>query len=133
MLRSIDMWLQNASEVAFVTAVAMCILATVFWRVRKWTADLLQFAGGLWLITLWLSCTLGLYHAWGWIGFAIGFLLLGFGTIPLALLCFLIGHQWLDAFNVVAALRLILVSGFLRVRMLGSYIARRFLIDTAQS
>jgi hypothetical protein len=129
MLHTLDNWLQEVSFTALIASIAMCILAALFWKIRGWAADLLYCSTRLWLCTLWLSCALDLYHAWGPIAVGIGILLGGFGVIPVTLLCFLIERRWVDVFYVVFTCGLLAAGELLRTQLKCSHIARQFLAE----
>jgi len=93
----------------------------------------------LWGVTLWVTATAVLLNRWGVLGFVLGVLLLGFGSLPLAAFASLLNGEWILAgvllglmlprLRGAALCRLALVYHGIGCRSVGSFDRGRAFID----
>jgi hypothetical protein len=65
-------------------------------KTRPFASQAMYIVSYVWGVALWMAATAILLNVWGVVGFVIGVLLLGFGSVPVACIACVITGDWLN-------------------------------------
>ena len=93
-------WLLNLSQwlsVLGLVVLILLLLPLAFPRTTRPSASTgMYVVSYVWGVALWMAATGILLNAWGMVGFVIGVLLLGIGSVPVACVACVIAGDWLN-------------------------------------
>ncbi len=76
-------------------ALVLCLIpSSIFKGSRHFCGNGIVLVSYVWGISVWMYSTLVLYQLWGPVGMVLGFILLGFGSVPLACVALLFRWEW---------------------------------------
>jgi hypothetical protein len=102
-------------------ALVLCLLPSAIFRgSRRFCGNGIVLVSYVWGIALWMYATLVLYDHWGAVGMFLGFILMGFGSVPLAGIACLFRWQWGLIGTLVLDVIIIWIT-----RLLGHWIASK--------
>jgi hypothetical protein len=97
-MASISLWILKWTYPAFAITLFVSIVLlfplTLIPSTRRFAAKGLDIASSVFMVILWLWGMAYTYSAWGFIGVLIGFVFLGIGIVPIAMLAALLHGDW---------------------------------------
>jgi len=90
-------FLQFVSMSALTALVLVLLPLAILRKARRPISTAIYVISVLWGVTLWVTATAVLLNHWGTIGFVLGVVLLGFGSLPLAAVASALNAEWATA------------------------------------
>jgi hypothetical protein len=113
-------WLIRVGEALIAVNLLTLLIAAFVKRLRGMAGGLVFFSASVWALTLTVWCATRVFFDHGWFLTILGFLLGGVGIIPVAFVSLLLDREWLDLFELL--FQVVLVLG-------GWYIASRLMLE----
>jgi len=82
------------AAVGTLVLVLLLLPSSLFKRNRGWCGAGMLYVSYAWGISVWMWATLILYSLWGIVGLALGLVLLGLGSVPMAFIALLFHWEW---------------------------------------
>jgi len=115
---------QWLSAIGLVVLILLLLPLSVPRRTRLFASQAMYIVSYLWGVALWMIATAILLNAWGVVGFVIGVLLVGFGSVPLACVACVITGDWLNLGALVLGVLLVFGLRAIALRLLKSVAAQ---------
>ena len=111
---------QMLSGLGLVVLILFLLPLSIPKRTRLFASQTMYIVSYVWGVALWMTATALLLNVWGMVGFVIGVLLLGIGSVPVACVACVISGEWLNLGALILGVLLVFGLRAIALRLLTS-------------